>query len=165
MSSTDRILQMVTEKNHPTYPLTPARVALSNLMVENASDHNTRVTMRARGAGSNYTGEVALFYTRVSLSALGDVYAWQEEPFSITALLSAINVAKKAQMTGEDVTNLDVPASRPGEPLSFTLSAQDASLVWLGNTRVNVLTGIPLTAPELFTFLDKEAAQLFKQAP
>jgi len=161
MSSTDRILQMVTEKNRPTYPLTTERVALSGLLVENANDHNTRLTMRARGNNTGYTGQVDLFYTRVSLTALGALYIAREKPFSLAELLAAINVNKNAQITTEDITNVDVPPTETGVPLAFTLSAQDESMVWLGNTRVNILTGIPAAAPDLFTFLNKEASHLF----
>lgn len=164
MSSTDRILQMVTERNHPTYPLTQDRVGLGGMLVENANDHNTRVTMRAKGGTTGYSGEVDLFYTRVGLSALGTVEVIQEEQFTIDTLLNAINALKIAQMTAEDVTNTEMPATETGVPLSFILSATDSSLAWLGNTQVTVLNGIPASAPALNTFLTQELAHLFPQS-
>jgi hypothetical protein len=89
------------------------------------------------------------------------LYIAREMPFSLMEMLQVINVSKNAQITLEDITNTDVPVTENGVPLAFTLSAQDESLVWLGNTRVNILTGIPASAPSLFTFLNQEAAKLF----
>jgi hypothetical protein len=163
MSSTDRILQMVTERNHPTYPLTQERVGLSGMLVEHANDHNTRVTMRAKGGATGYSGEVDLFYTRVGLSALGVVEVIHEERLTIDTLLAAINVIKNAQMTAEDVTNTTMPDTETGVPLTFTLSATDSSLAWLGNTEVTVLNGIPASAPDLNMFLTQQLAHLFPQ--
>jgi hypothetical protein len=162
MSSTDRILQMVSERNHPTYPLTQDRVTVGAPLVEQASEYNTRATMRARGTASGYTGQVDLFYTRVSMTALGVVNVWQEAPFTVNDLMSKINIAKNAQMTADDVTNVTIPPIATGEITPVMLSAKDTSLVWLGNTQVNVLYGIPASAPDLFDFLDNHAAGLFR---
>jgi hypothetical protein len=164
MSSTDRILQMVVAKNHPTYPITPDTVALDGMLVDNANDHNTRVTMRSRGPQTGYSGQVDLFYTRVNLTAMGTIQAIQEAPFTIDSLLANINASKNAQMTAEDVTNTILPVTETGVPVTILLSASDDSLAWLGNTQVTILNGIPASAPDLFTFLTQTAASLFPQS-
>ncbi len=163
MSSVDRILEMVKERNHPTYPLTPQTVGLDGLTVENNVNYNTQVTMRSLGASTGYTGQVDLFYTRVGLDQLGDISLIQEEKFTLEDLLGSINTLKTAQMTPDDVTNAVMPDTETGVPLTFTLSAADSSLVWLGNVSVTVLNGIPASSPTLYNFLMQQAATLFPQ--
>ena len=143
MSSFDRIIRMVEKKNTPTFPLTLATVILDGLTVEDSATHNTRVTMRARGVGHGYTGQVDLFYTRVNLSSLGVLSFSQELPFRLTEVLRRINVLTGADIGMEDITNTVDPTTRDGIPTSFILSARSDSLVWLGNVEVMLLTGVP----------------------
>lgn len=161
MASTDRILKMVTERNHPTYPLTTSSVALNNLVIENAAEHNSRVTMRSRGAQTGYTGQVDLFYTRVSLSALGKLEYAQEAPYTLDSLLSVVNAEKSAQITSEDLTNGILPLIPNGVPTQVLLSAANSSLVWLGNVNVTILNGVPAIAPDFYNFWKNEAGPLF----
>lgn len=161
MSSTDRILQMVKERNHPTYPLTLDTVALNDLALENNTAYNTRVTMRGKGGLTGYSGQVDLFYTRVSLTAMGTIELVREEQFTFEELLGTVNGIKNAQMTTNDFTNTDLPSIENGVVTTFTLSAQDSSLVWLGNTQVTVLNGIPATAPDLIDFINHHWAPLY----
>ncbi len=160
MSSFDRIMEMVRAKNIPAYPLVPSEVSLDNPAIDASSTHNTRVTMRAQ-AGSDYTGQVDLFYTRVSLTLLGVLELVQEQPFTYQDVLGIINQRKVAQMTPDDFTLSDIPVMETGVVTPFTLSAKDSSLVWLGNTQVTLLTGIPNEASGLSTFLNNDAAALF----
>lgn len=160
MSSFDRLTTMVEEKNHPTYPLTRDSIKYENVTVDPNAQWNTRVTMKAV-AGSGYMGQVDLFYTRTNLTALGTLEFSQEAPFSLADMCVAINTAKIAQMTPEDLTNTSVPAMETGVPTSFIISASQNSLVWLGNTQITLLTGIPAKAPELSNFLNNLAAALF----
>lgn len=162
MSSFDRILEMVTEKNVPTYPLSDQNVTLNVPTVESASTHNTRVTMRAKAhIGDGYTGQVDLFYTRVNLTTLGTLAFWREQPFIYEELFALINQAKVAQMGPEDFTNDGLPVMENGVTYKFILSAKDESLAWLGNTQVTLLQGIPAEAPGLNDFWTNQVAALF----
>jgi hypothetical protein len=160
MSSFDRIVAMIYEKNRPTYPLVQGVVTIGEQVVEGASTHNTRAVMRAVH-GRGYTGQVDLFYTRVNLTALGDLIFVREEQFSYDELLGLINYQKDAQMTADDFTNDGLPLVDNGVITNFILSAKSSSLVWLGNTQVTLLNGIPAEAPGLLDFWNNEAADLF----
>lgn len=162
MSSFDRIVEMVNEKNTPTYPINGGTVSLDNLVVENASTHNTRVTMRAKtGINSGYRGQVDLFYTRVPLANLGLLGFWREQPYTYEEVLQLINRQKIAKMGPDDFTNDGLPLINNGEVVRFTLSARDDSLAWLGNTQITLLSGVPEKAPELNTFWGQELGALF----
>ena len=160
MSSFDRITAMVEEKNHPSYPLTRDSIKYVNVVVDPTNQWNTRVTMQSK-AGSSYTGQVELLYTRSNLTALGTLEFSQEAPFTIDQLCTAINAAKAAQISAEDLSNTSIPVMDTGVVTTFTISATTGSLVWLGNTQVSLLTGIPAKAPELSNFLNNLAADLF----
>lgn len=162
MSSFDRVIELVKEKNQPTYPLNPNSVSLNNVVVESSSTHNTRVTMRARsGTGGGYSGQVDLFYTRANLTALGEIAFWREQPYSYEEIFMLINQQKIAQMGPEDFTNDGLPVMENGVVTTFLLSATDGSLGWMGNTQVTLLQGIPATAPELNDFWTNEVGKLF----
>jgi len=143
MSSFDRIIRMVQAKNTPTFPLTLATVILDGLTVEDATTHNTRVTMRARGTGHGYTGQVDLFYTRVNMTTLGSLSFSQEFQFTLRDLLKRINAKTGAELGMEDITNTVDPTTPDGVPTSLILSARSDSLVWVGNVEVTLLTGVP----------------------
>ena len=162
MSSFDRVIEMVYEKNRPTYPLNPNSVSLNDLTVEAAPTHNTRITMVARNRrDGGYSGQVDLFYTRVPLSALGRLAFWREEPYRYEDIFPLINQSKIAQMGPEDFTNEGLPPMERGVPVKFILSARDGSLAWLGNTQVELLIGVPAIAPAFDNFWKKEAGALF----
>lgn len=160
MTSTTRVLAMVSAVNTPTYPLTTETVALTGLAVENASTHNTRVSMHGL-PGRGYTGQVDLFYTRVLLSAMGELAFKQEAPFTYQGVLDLINQTKHAQVSLEDFTNSGLPEVENGTPKAFTLSADPSSFAWLGNTQVTLLAGIPESAPDFVDFINNTAATLF----
>lgn len=165
MSSFDRILELVNEKNIPTYTLNDTNVQLSNLVVDNPDNtHNTRVTMKSV-PGGGYVGEVELFYTRANLSSLGALEFVQEPPFTYDQLLGLIARTKNANMGSDDFTNGTLPAMDTGVVTAFVLSAKSGSLGWLGNTQVKLLTGIPDEAPALYDFLMNNVATLFKPQP
>lgn len=160
MSSFDRLTEMVEEKNTPTYPLTRDSIRYVGVASDPSNQWNTRVTMQAR-PGSGYVGSVQLFYTRANLTALGTLEFSQEAPFTIAQLCEMINAEKASQMTAEDLSNTYIPQMETGVVTTLILGAAEDSLVWLGNTQVSLLTGIPAKAPDLSNFLNNVASGLF----
>lgn len=160
MSSFDRLVEMVKKVNTPSYPLTNQSVSFNAPSEDVSSTHNTRVSMQGLPQ-SFFTGQVDLFYTRVSLTLLGTLELAQEAPFTYAGVLGLINQQKNAQLSLVDFTIDDIPAMETGVITSFTLSATPESLVWLGNTQITLLTGIPNEAPSLLAFLNNDAAALF----
>lgn len=160
MLSFDRLVEMVNAKNEPTYPLSDGTVRFIDVIPDLTQAHNTRVTMQSI-PGGNYSGQVDLFYTRVNLTELGDLTFVQEAPFTFESLLGLIGNSKGAPASPDDFTNGDIPEMETGIPVGFILSASDASLAWLGNTQVHLLTGIPNEAKNLNTFLTTQAAAMF----
>ncbi len=160
MSSFERIITMVNGVNVPTYPLTRESVLFIDVVVDPANKWNTRVVMKA-AAGSDYTGQVELFYTRANLTELGVLELVSEPAFTLESLCDAINLVKTSQLTPIDLTNTEVPAMDTGIPTTFTISADDQSLVWLSNVQVSVVTGIPKEAHNLANFLNNQAPVLF----
>lgn len=161
MSSFDRLVDMIEEKNELAIPLTRNNISFENLTGDVETDWNSRVTVRAI-QGQDYAGHVQVYYTRVNLTALGlPLEFMQEAPFTLQSLLDRINETKNAQMTPEDLTIAELPSMETGVVKTFTISASKSSLVWLGNTQVSLLTGIPAEAKGLATFLNVTLPALF----
>lgn len=147
MPSFNRILEMVEKLNIPTFPLTSETVVLEDVTVEDAVTHNTRITMRVRGAGHGYSGQVDLFVTRANMIELGHLTLTQDHQFTLTEVLTQINAMAHAQLDLADVTNTDVPPTPVNKPTKLVLSARSNSLVWLGNVEVTLVVTPPLSNP------------------
>jgi hypothetical protein len=161
MSSFDRIVDMIDEKNVLAFPLTRDNISLENLTSNPEKDWNTRVTVNSKRTGE-YVGSVNIYYTRANLTELGSPLQFmQEEPFTLESLCEIINKTKNCQITKEDLTIDTLPDIESGMVVTFTLSASATSLVWLGNTQVNILTGIPSEAKNLDLFLNTTLPALF----
>jgi hypothetical protein len=161
MSGFDRLVTMISKKNTLTYPLTRDNVAFGNPAVDNEYEWNTRLNVHGI-ANKGYRGQVEVFYTRVNMSAMGNVIElMQEDPWTVDSMLAAINRLKTAQITTADLSNAYLPMINSGEVASFQMSASLSSLVWLGNVQIRLLHGIPAKADELADFLNNRAAGLF----
>lgn len=162
MSSFDRVLELVNEKNNVTYPLTEESVTLVDMVVDSQSTHNTRVTMRSIPR-QGYTGQVDLFYTRSNLSALGTIELVQEPAFGYEDMLGAINRMKGSQVAPDDFTNTGLPQIDTGIITTLILSAKASSLGWIGNTQIKILIGIPDSAPSFDDFWNNQIGPMFAQ--
>jgi hypothetical protein len=162
MSSFDRVIELVNEKNNVTYALSDQTVSLVDMVPDPQSTHNTRVTMRSVPRGG-YTGQVDLFYTRANLTALGTLELVQEQPFGFVEMLGIINRMKGSQVGPDDFTNTGLPAIDTGVITLLTLSAKDTSLGWIGNTQVTILIGLPAAAPDFDDFWKTQVGALFAQ--
>jgi len=165
MSSFDRIVDMIDEKNTPVFPLTRANIAFENVTSDPEEKWNTRLTVTARPAGE-YIGAVNIYYTRTNMIELGPTLEYmQEDPFTLQVLCDIINQDKTCQMTPEDLTLTELPAMENGVVKTFALSAVSTSLVWLGNVQVSLLSGIPKEADNLATFINVTLPPMFAEKP
>lgn len=161
MASFDRLVTMIHKKNVVTYPLTRENVAFGNPAVDNEAQWNTRLNVHGI-ANKGYRGQVEVFYTRVSMTAMGRLIELvQEAPWTMDRVLQVINIKKTAQLTTDDLTNPYLPMIQTGEIVSFQMSAAASSLVWLGNTQIRLLHGIPERLDVLDEFLNTKAGLLF----
>lgn len=161
MSSFDRLVDMIEEKNDLAIPLTRKNVEFNNLISDVSTEWNSRVTVRGLPEGE-YAGHVQVFYTRVNLTVLGTpIELMQEEPFTVESMLQHINTSRDSRLTPVDLTLTEIPAMETGVIRTFTISADRESLAWLGNTRVSLLTGIPAEAKNLAVFLNTTLPGLF----
>lgn len=161
MSSFDRIVDMINEKNTPAFPLSRANISFDNVTIDPEAKWNTRVTVNSKTSGE-YVGSVNIYYTRTNLTELGSLIELsQEEPFSLQTICDVINTLKNCQINPEDLTLTQLPKIDNGVVTTLTFSASSYSLVWLGNTRVSLLSGIPKEAKNLDTFLNVTLPPLF----
>lgn len=165
MSSFDRIVDMIDEKNKPVFPLTRTNIAFENVTSDPEEKWNTRVTVSARPTGE-YVGSVNIYYTRTNMIELGPTLEYmQEDLFTLQALCDIINKDKNCQMTPEDLTLTELPAMESGVVKTFALSAISTSLVWLGNVQVSLLSGVPNEAKNLATFINVTLPPMFAKKP
>lgn len=161
MSSFDRLVDMIEQKNDLVIPLTRKNISFDNVLSDVSTDWNTRATVRALPEGE-YASYVQVYYTRVHLTVLGvPIELMQEAPYTLESMLAQINATRSSQLTAEDLTLTEIPAMETGVVKTFTVSANTESLAWLGNTRISLLTGIPAEARNLATFVNKTLPKLF----
>lgn len=165
MSSFDRVVELINQKNTPPYPLTDQNIAMQNVTVDPEAHWNTRVTIAA-APDHGYLGTVDVFYTRSPLSALGaNIDLVQEAPFTVQNIVDDINTQKTSQLTIDDFDQLTVPTMTTLTPALMQISAAVNSLGWLGNTQVTLVSGMPATQPALHSFLNIDLPAMYASYP
>ena len=154
-SSFNKVVDLINAENQPIYPLTDEVIELTDLTADAEPAWNTKLTVRAI-PGHGYKDQVDIFYRRVNLSVLGTTIGlMQEEPFTISSLLTQLNLARThAGIEEDDLDPITIPEMESGTPVDLVISANNASFAWLGNTTLQIAYGVPETASSLHYFMN-----------
>lgn len=153
MNSRDKLLQALVAQNPPPIPFTNDSITISDPVASVGSDWNTKVTVSAV-SGGGYLGAVDVYYKRVDLSELGaDVGLESEFPFTVDSLLAALNEARAAWLSLDELETVILPDQTTGVVHEVTLTAKPNAYGWRGTNTFSILIGVPAEADVLHHLL------------
>jgi hypothetical protein len=148
MSSQQNILDLVVASNPSAALLTLSDVTFSLPTASTDPSKNTQVTLTvipSRG----YSGAITIYYNRKNLANFGTNLSFiQELNFSLSDIVSELNVLRNSSLTVADINSLETTVSQNGDFKTFLLTAKEDSLEWIGSLEITVLTRIANTTTE-----------------
>lgn len=136
----ERLIELIDRNN----PIKPIPFDIENVDILLPSEDigqgwNTKVTVVGI-TGNGYRKEADVYYTRVTLSELGEnITLYAPDYFTPESLLEALNFVKGTSIGLDDVKELTIPSISYDDLQLFTVHADPLSLAWIG--RVDVKLG------------------------
>lgn len=136
--SGDKLIILLNETFNPPKLFSDQRISFGvPVAVEDASDYNTVVDASAI-PGMGYYGDAEIHYTRVDLSRIGNVTIRSLNPFTLEYIVSVLNAQFNAFLDVKDLQPVTIPDVPVGGAVSLVLTADSASLGWIGQVSVSL---------------------------
>lgn len=154
-TSSDRLYQVLNDDELPPFDFTPANVALGVPVPDASGDWNTKLVLTgipAEGGAvdpsqpvpKGYFGTETVFYTRVSLTALGTPTVQSLDDFTLQSIIDQLNASLGTFLTVDDFEPVTIPTVPTGDSANVTLTAVAGSIGWIDTVTVTLTHDKPL---------------------